>query len=316
MNKIAVIDVIHQDIGLNILFPEADYYTIINQLDKSNSLNKYGIKIRNDIENITDKKYDYLFIIISLYDTVEETPFWCEFNKNLRNILNNIILKKVNENNFKKVFIFDNYDYDYDPNDYVKNDKIDLYFKRYYNKTKEYKSNVIPFPFIMFGQRSMIELMDNKKRLSDNAINRIYFTGNIFVHNNDYLKYYRERATIYSGIKDRIYNSGHCDHNIFMNNINTSKFCLDLNGTGDPNMRTFEILSQGSLRISQYNDLKWCFDDNFCEETIFKDADDFHNKINRLQDEILYNKCLQKQNELVEKYFNKEWLRKYIEGFM
>lgn len=315
MNKIAVIDVVHQDIGLNILFPEADYYTIINQIDKSKNLNKYGIKLRSDIENITDKNYDYLFIIISLYDTVEETPFWCEFNKNLRNILNDL-LKKVNENNFKKVFIFDNYDYDYDPNDYVKNDKINLYFKRFYNKTKEYKSNVIPFPFIMFGHRSMIELMDNKRKLSDNPINRIYFTGNIFVHNNDYLKYHRERVTIYNGIKDRIFNSGHCDHETFINNMNTSKFCLDLNGTGDPNMRTFEILSQGSLRISQYNDLKWCFDDNFSEETIFKDAEDFHRKIDNLQDEILYNKCLEKQNELVEKYFNKEWLRKYIEEFM
>ena len=40
-----------------------------------------------------------------------------------------------------------------------------------------------------------------------------------------------------------------------------SKYGLDLNGVGNPNKRTFEILSQNSLRIGEYNDLKWPFDE-------------------------------------------------------
>ena len=96
-----------------------------------------------------------------------------------------------------------------------------------------------------------------------------------------------------------------------------SFFGLDLNGVGDPNKRTFEILSQGTLRISEYNDLKWPFEEEFLEETIFKDADDFNNKIsNLINNKELYIKCLNNQNNIYIKYFNKKWVRNYILSFV
>ena len=75
-----------------------------------------------------------------------------------------------------------------------------------------------------------------------------------------------------------IYDPGHLPYDKFITNLKHSVYGLDLNGVGDPNKRTFEILSQGSLRISEYNNMKWPFDEEFSEETIFKDADDFINK--------------------------------------
>ena len=313
--KIAVIDGVNQDIGLNILFPEADYFIHSTEVDKSNSFRKYNIHPKQDWSQITYAKYDYLFIIISLYDAKPGTRF---FKQNIYDILQKKI-EIINKNNFKKVFIFDNYDYDYDPNDIIQNDKITLFFKRNYNKTKTYKENVKPFPFIMFGDISLIEKLENStiNHSISEKYNRIFFTGEIFEHNDPQINYYRNRRQIYNEIYQYIYNPGHIQYTDFLRQLKESRFALDLNGVGDPNKRTFEILSQGTLRIGEYNDLLWPFSESFTEETIFKTPDEFKEKLVKLaNDEELYNRCLQKQNAIFNLYFNKPWIRNYILYFI
>lgn len=311
--KIAIIDGVNQDIGLKILFPKADYYINNIELDKSNSHNHYNIILNNDWSKINDSNYDYLFIVIALYDTKQGTKF---FKQNIYDILQRE-LEIITKNNFKKVFIFDNYDYDYDPNTIVNNEKISLFFKRNYNKTKSYNINVVPFPFIMFGDYSIIEKLEYSRTIIFNKINRIFFTGSLFIHNDEQINYLRDRNKIYNKINHLIYNPGPIYYNKFLDSINNSMFSLDLNGVGDPNKRTFEILSQGSLLISEYNDLKWPFDEKFCEETIFYDNNDFIKKISDLQNnkELYYN-CLINQNNIYSKYFNKVWISNYILKFL
>ena len=311
--RIAVIDSVNQDIGLNILFPHADYFINNTEIDKSSNMTKYNIIPQYDWSKINDTNYDYLFIIISLYDAKQGTRF---FKQNIYDILNRII-EIINKNNFKKVCVFDNYDYDYDPNDIIKNDKINIFFKRNYNKTKKYNDNVVPFPFIMFGETSIIEKIDNTNIFPVNKIPRIFFTGTLFNHEDPQINYYRNRNLIYNKIKHLIYNPGQMSYNNFINNLKQSAFGLDLNGVGDPNKRTFEILSQGSLRISEYNDMKWPFDEDFSEETIFKDGDDFIKKINNIiNDTNVYNKCITNQMNIYGKYFNKKWIRDYIINYI
>lgn len=310
--RIAIIDGVNQDIGLNILFPEADYYINNTELDKSNNMKSNNIVTKYDWTQINDKNYDYLFIIIALYDAKEDTKF---FKKNIYDILQREI-KIINENNFKKVFIFDNYDYDYDPNEIITNEKINLFFKRNYNKTKTYKNNVVPFPFIMFGEISIIEKL-TELNLMQNKINRVFFTGTLFIHNDPQINYYRDRQTIYNKIKNYIYNPGHLSYSNFLQELNKSRFSLDLNGVGEPNKRTFEILSQGSLMISEYDNLKWPFEETFSEETIFKDENEFINKINKLNsDGELYKNCLDNQINIYNRYFNKTWIKSYILSFI
>lgn len=310
--KIAIIDSVNQDIGLNILFPEADYFIYNMEIDKSKNINKYSIVPRTDVQNVNDINYDILFIIISLYDTKPGTRF---FKQNIKSILDKE-LEIINSNNFKKVCIFDNYDYDYDPNEIINCDKIDLFFKRNYNKQKKYKKNVIPFPFIMFGEVSLIEKVLEKNLISEiEKLNRIFFTGTLFHHNDKQIGYVRDRINIYNKIKDVIYNPGRLPYNIFLSEIRNSKYSLDLNGVGDPNKRTFEILSQGSLIISEYNDLKWPFEngDEFNDELKFKDEKEFYkimDKLNKNPD--FYIKCMKTQNHIFNKYFNIEWIRNYI----
>jgi hypothetical protein len=310
--KIAVIDGVNQDIGLNILFPEADYFINNTELDKSNSMRKYNINPIYNWSKINDTNYDYLFIVIALYDTKQGAKF---FKQNIYDILQREI-EIINNNNFKKVFIFDNYDYDYDPNEIVQNDKITMFFKRNYNKTKIYNTNVVPFPFIMFGDFSIIEKIDSPI-FSNDKINRIFFTGGLFVHYDEQLNYCRNRQTIYNEIKSIIYNPGSLYYESFLKELRHSKYSLDLNGVGDPNKRTFEILSQGSLKISEYNDLKWPFDEEFSEETIFKNGKDFFQKIHLLEnDNNLYKKCIDNQINIYSKYFNKKWIKEYILSFI
>lgn len=336
--RIAIIDGVNQDIGLKILFPHADYYVDHVEIDKSRSLLSNNIKMNTDWSNINDVNYDVLFIIIAVYDAKPNTKF---FKQDIYNILQKE-LAIINKNNFKKVCVFDNYDYDYDPNEIISNGKIDLFFKRNYNKTKLYNSNVMPFPFIMFGEVSIIEKInctdpsqrllsqrdpsqrllsqsDPSQRLSQSdfsaieKIPRIIFSGTLFIHNDPQIGYYRNRQDIYNKICRYIFNPGYLAYDTFLKEIRISMFALDLNGVGDPNKRTFEILSQGTLMISEHNNLKWPFEERFSEETVFADEHDFVNKIEVLiGNPEIYKQCLDNQNEIYKKYFNKEWILGYI----
>ena len=300
-SKIAIIDCYNQDIGLKILFPEADYYIkFVEFKEKTHSMNYYNIIPKFDFNCIIDENYDYLFIIFPLYNILSNTPY---FNAKDLTFYNEII-SIINKNNFKKVFLFDNYDFDYDPNEIVQNKaKIDLFFKRNMNKSKTYKANVVAFPFIMFGYQSMIELIDKQYTKPVNQINRIFFTGCITP----------ERRHIYDKIYNYLYNPGHLNFNDFLKTIQTSKYSLDLNGAGNPNKRTFEILTNNSLLISEFNQVVWPFPEKFCEETIIKNAEEFMLKMGNLHNNNnLYQTCFDVQQNIVDKYFNINWLRNYI----
>lgn len=317
--RIAIIDTVNQDIGLKLLFPEATYY-INNSEDctinsRVKSYDYYNFTPKTDFSDVNDSNYDYLFIVLASYNIIPTKHYYQE---NIKNIFDKII-NIINNNNFEFVGLFDNYDFDYDPNDFINNKKITKFFKRNYNKNKSYKDNVVPFPFIMFGEKSLIEKCDtelvNEVEYFKEKNNRIFFTGTLFTHNDYYYDMNRDRRRIYDKIKSVIYNPGNLDYSAFINTIRNSKYSLDLLGIGDPNKRTFEILLSGSLMISEHNDLLWPFDKNesFSKETIFKDENDFFNIINTLsKDNDLYLKCLKNQYHIVKKYFNKEWIRNYI----
>jgi hypothetical protein len=311
--KIAIIDGVNQDIGLKILFPGADYFINNTEVDKTNSHDYYKIKINTDWSIINDKNYDYLFIVIAMYDAKIGTKF---FKQNIYDILQREI-NIINDNNFKKVFIFDNYDYDYDPNEILNNNKINLYFKRNYNKTKKYNENVVPFPFIMFGDLSLIEKCDkefvSKEEYFKEKENRVFFSGTLFNHEDSLYPWYRNRYNIYDKIKDTIYNPGNLNYSSFINVLRNSKYSLDLLGVGDPNKRTFEILLSGSLILSEKNNLYWPFEEKLNEEVIFSDSDDYFKKLINLENNNeLYNKCLINQYNITNKYFNIKWIKEYI----
>lgn len=344
MKSIAIIDFKNQDMGLKILFPEADYFILEEEFDRTAINTKYNIqpiihnKTCNIYEEINDTKYDTLLIICPIYSAVsiynEKENTFCDTKTNsYQNTANKIkeVFQLINQNNFSRVCIFDNWDYDYDPNivsiinpeyNIIIESKNITFFKRYYNKEKVYSENVLPFPYIIFGYHSVIDmLIDPYYRYPTHNIinkeNRIYFSGSLLIHDDDIYNHHRNREIIMEKLKQKwnIYFSHQLSHEQYIIELCSSKYCLDLLGVGDPNIRTFEILSSGSLRISQRSNIKWNFDDDFCEETIFDDENDFYTKMVLLETHPeIYEKCIKKQNEILHKYMSKQYLRQYIEN--
>jgi hypothetical protein len=329
-NKIAIIDFKNQDCGLKILFPNADYFILKEELDRSRMNKKFNINpiIHNQHLNvfnyINDDKYNTLFVVAGLFGSL---PTFNgikndHYHKNVEEYLTQV-KELVKKSCFKNVCFFDNDDYDYDPNMIF--DDLFLqthglkFFKRYYSKDKTYKSNVYPFPYLIFGHQSNIEMIGDlfytNKKMNVQKHTRIFFAGSPLVHVDNAYGWIRNRKQILIKIVEKIgiYNPGHIPHEQFMNEMKKSKYSLDLLGVGDPNIRTFEILCSGSLRLGEHSNLKWTFEDEFCEETIFNNEQDLIEKVMNLENiPGLYEKCLQKQNEIIEKYMNIECLKNYI----
>lgn len=326
--KLAILDLYNHDIGLKVLFPESDYYIFKQEIDRNAMYNIYQFTPLLNIEDINDTKYDTLFIVVPLFDLCEY--YLGKKNDFYKHELFDFFQKMIfiiNNNNFQKICIFDNYDYDYDPTDIflsnnafnIISEKKILFFKRNYNKNKTYCSNIFPFPYIIFGYQCNIHMITNCINNTNNDLDKkncIFFSGSIFHHINSIYGISRNRNLIFQKIKNKLDNfvfSKWFPHDLYMKEMSKFKYCLDLIGVGDPNIRSFEILSSGSLRMSQRTTLVWPFNDDFCDETYFDDENELYDKISALNnDDNLYNKCLDKQKYIVSTYMNITSLKSYI----
>jgi hypothetical protein len=321
--KICIIDPAAHIPSLKTLFPEAEYYAhspdnfftylTTHHYTKQQLLNSYGFEYRTDWNTITSSAYDYLFISVPLadfYKTIssELIPHMGRMRDRIKNIINN--------NNFKGVALFDTYDYDYDPTQMNTDWKVDYYFKRNYNKTKQYATNVFPFPYIMFVKPCVLGMVLNHGHGGEESgkINRALWAGSVYNHRDDINKVYRLRADIFEEIKSSI-DVGHFQEQDYIATLRKYKVAVDLVGVGDPNKRTLEILTNGTLMMSMCGDLAWGFDegDDFHPDTFFKTGDEFSTKLHKIiSNENHYIACLEQQQRIVNKYFNKNWLRDYI----
>lgn len=321
--KLCIIDPAVHIPSLKVLFPEAEYYahepdsfftyTTTHHYTKQQNLDLYGFEYRTDWETISSDKYDYLFISIPLadfYNTIstELIPFMNRMREKIKYI--------INSNKFKSVVLFDTYDYDYDPSIINIELKVDYYFKRNYNKWKKYSSNVFPFPYMMFVKPCVLDMIINSKtNTENNKINRAFWAGALYNHIDDNNKVYRMRHQMFEQIKDSI-DSYFLPENDYINKIQQYKVVVDLIGVGEPNKRTLEILSNNTLMLTMCSELVWGFEegDDFHPDTFFSTANEFKYKLNKLlNNEEHYRICLEQQQKIVKKYFNKKWLRGYIE---
>ena len=310
--RIAILDNKNEDIGLKILFPEADYYYCSTTSNRRDSYLHYNFTPKLDTKNITDNNYDILFVVMPVRHILNDEVAVRDIRGNYENIIKPIIFN----NNFKFLAFFDNEDYNVNPNKYIQHPNIH-FFKRNYDKNVYYEKNVYPFPFIMFGNTSLIEKIDrqlvSKENYMSTKINRIFYTGGLYHHVKNEFNVNVNRIEIYNQIRHFITNPGHLDNNSFINFIKNSKYSVDLLGAGNPNIRTFEILVSGSLLLQQKNDLVWPFPEKFSDECFFSNGKEFENNLQKLNfNNELYQKCLENQCQIINKYFNKEWLRNYI----
>jgi hypothetical protein len=331
MKRICILDPLHNIPGLTLLFPEADYYAYepdqhcnyywTNHMNVAAFESVYKFRYRTDWDSIRKESYDVVFCVMPLLDAIDiPKQFPLKHTPDAIYILNKMynILRKQR---FERTVLFDTYDYDYDPSVFP-NQPIDIFFKRNYNKHNVYNTNVYPFPCSMFVFPCVLMTMlkSNPTLTTEGCLskhNEIFWCGSIYNHKDAIYcpNGKRDRETIYNKICHRLSVHKNIPGNQFISTLSNYKLCLDLCGVGDPNKRTFEILSSGSLWFSNITDLKWPFEegDAFPEEAIFSTAEECFAKADALLwNDELYISVLEKQQALVKKYFNRDFLRKYI----
>jgi hypothetical protein len=322
-NKICIIDPANWCPGLKLIYKNSSYYchepdnffdysSITRHYTNNKFEEMYGFRYRTDYEEIeVNKNFEIIIIVFPLYDGIENHSFTKQCAVRMLEKMYNIVRKN---NNFKKRVMMDLYDYDYDPS-LFENQPIDIFLKRNYNKNKNYGKNVFPFPFCMFIHPCLLWKMFTRSKIEiKEKVNKIFWAGGIYTHEDKELGIYRDRRDIFNKIKNYLDAYHYVEPSQFLNKIRTSKLCLDLNGVGDPNYRTFEILYNGSLIIQQKNDLLWPFEEEFPpEECVFTTEKDFLEKTEiLLSNEDFYIKTLKKQQNIVDKYLNIEWITNYL----
>lgn len=322
--RICIIDPAHNIPGLTRLFPEAAYYAYTPDssfnyswtchMNNSEFERLYRFRYRTDWDTITSENYDYVFIVFTLYDAYGKKPF----QKEIAYWMIEQIYDIIRSQSFKKVILFDTYDYPYDPNIFP-NQPVDIFFKRNYSNKLTYKSNVYPFPLSMFVRPcvlwTMLDYVESYSEERTSKIRNAVYIGGHYKHENKDEGIIRDRTAIYEQIKPHCDMIQHIPYDDYKNTLKSYDICVDLIGVGDPNKRTFEIFASGSLWMSNIRELCWGFEegDTFSELCYFSDGDDFlKKKTILLENKEIYEKALHQQHQLVLKYFNKVALRNYI----
>jgi len=319
--KICILDPAHNIPGLKKLFPESDYYAInptpfftysaINHTNNEEFKKIYNFEYLTNINNINSNNYNTLFIVLPFLDCIEGHQMTKDYGIRILNLIEFIL----DNNIFKNVCLFDTYDYDYDPTTVYNNSKINYYFKRNYNKNKSYSPNVYPFPYMMFVTKCVLTLLlEENNNININKINKVFWCGSIFIHENKEFNVLRDRETIFNQISNKLDIYNNLSNTDFISTLQKYKIGLDLEGVGDPNKRTFELITNDVLVFTNRINLEWGFDkeDSFSPETIFTNSQDFFEKLQLLENQEIYNKCLNNQKYLKQKYMNKEYLKNYI----
>lgn len=319
--KLCIIDPACHIPGLKLLFPEADYFShepdsffnfvTTKHYTRQENLHYTGIEYDTDWSKINSSNYDTLFIVAPLKDYCDSLN--TDFGKSLIPMRDRI--KHIIDNNtFSNISLFDIYDYDYDPSIMNIYWTVSQYFKRNYNKTKIYNSNVYPFPYIMFTKPCVLTMcLNHDLNECHLKTNEALWCGSLYNHVDGDIK--RSRLDMYYQIKDVVITLYDVIREDWIKMIKSNKIIVDLIGVGEPNHRTFEVLTNGTLIMSMNTDLEWGFDttDTFHEFTLFKTAEEFKYKLQiLLTNEVIYKECLEQQNMIVNKYFNKGFFRNYI----
>jgi hypothetical protein len=314
--RIAILDPRIQAPGLVKLFPEADYFVVGHngEYDLGKTPDRfhrlYGFGYREDLDAITDDRYDALFIVYACYDFRDKRR--ADVQHHLKKIL-----EVLNKSKFKKVVVFANDDNAFDPVATCPFFKADIWFKRNCQSDVKYPSTVVPFPFVLFGTVCPLWRVLTESHTSSEKQDRIIWAGCIGGRTRPPYRHkkYLTRRKLF---KSRLFNyitTVDAPNDIYLYGVSHSKFALDINGAGDPNYRTFELLTTDTLMLQQFKYMIWPFDagDAFSEETIYKTPDEFIGKLERLRaDPALYERCLANQKHIKQKYFQAGWLRDYL----
>ena len=296
-------------------------------------ISKFNLNIIEEKEKIKKfNKIDNLYIIMGILSTEKR-----EKNINYTKWIDKYkcIYKQFINKIEGKIIIIDNNGSDCEPNIYLNkfDFKYDLILKRTYSKrnNQRYLKNTFSYPFVMSTSNDPMYRLFNSNIITlpiNKKINKIYFSGSLFKHlekwDNNNIFEHADRKKIVNDIKKKypnILDIKKVPNNVFVKTISKYKYALDIRGYSRLNKRLYEILSTNTLLLSEKIDVIWPFEDgdSFSEECFFQPgkAKDLYRIYNNFENSPeLYNKCLENQLYIVNKYFNNEWLWGYIENII
>ena len=300
---------------------------------KQNIKNIYNIDIESENEKIKNTPYfENFFFSINILSTEKthqgpSNKLWIDLYKN--------IYEQFIDKIKGKVIIIDNHAGDYEPSIYLNkfNFKYDIIFKRVCSNRNNhrYLKNTFSYPFVMCTSNDPMYKLFNSNIITtpiSNKINQIYFSGSIFKHyeqwdNNNTFEQ-ADRKKIVNNFTNKYPNIlilKRVHYNVFHKTISQYKYALDIRGCSRLNKRLYEILSTNALLLAEKIDIIWPFDkgDNFSEECFFEqgNCDDLYRIYNDFENnDELYKKCLENQMYIVKKYFNNDWIWKYIQNII
>lgn len=195
--------------------------------------------------------------------------------------------------------------------------RVDAVFKREYRRTfiYEYDKRVHPFPYLG-GSGHHPWFLFEKRVKGNRGVNGCFWSGapiyrfqverpDEWCNRNDFLAEVQQYLVIKPGQSQEA----------FLNEFNTYKFFLHLNGTGHLCGRFFEGLSRDSLMIMQEMDVVFPFEkgEGFHPLCVVLEPREFVENLKRLaSDDTLYHECKNMQENILEKYYNYDWIRNYI----
>ena len=191
-------------------------------------------------------------------------------------------------------------------------------FKREYRRTHtyDYSPKVFPFPFQTFGEKNPTwRFFEEKKSGSLREPGCVWAGGPIKHFPVGKRDEWCNRHDMLVAIQKKLVFPPKLPQDQFLDLFNRYKSFLHLNGTGHLCARFFEGLSRESLMITEEMDTVFPFDNGeyFAEEAVFVYAMEFLEKAEALESsETLYNKCLEQQKYIVNKYYNYDWINNYV----
>lgn len=346
--KNLIIDPFASFITAHNMFAPADYFceNAVNLLDTGNEFHikrhmeqvpkqilaqRYNINII-DINNIKEE-YDKIIIVFML-NHIDDTATnnWDPTNNNIpddRPALQNYFKKlaiKLEKIKYKHLIFLDFHDRavcsageEWFRKHFLPYDAV---FKREYRRTHlyDYSNKVYPFPFLMFGSNPINScfLLFEKRVAGNSGINECVWPGpgydDMPIGQRD--TWCNRQFTLHK-LYPHFCNVFEQNYDNFLNLFNTYKMFLHLNGHGHICKRMFEGLSRDSLMIMEEMDVIFPFEKNdfFANECVFVHATEFIEKVYRLKNDLnLYKQCKEQQEYILNKYYNYNWIRNYVDS--
>lgn len=314
----------------SLYYGEEKKYNFSSNHDNNYILSNFNFDLNKQKKEICNlKKIDNLFFVMSILSTEKKhqkktTQKFIDMYTKIYNKFHKLV-----EN---KIILIDNHDGDYEPTVYINKFKFnyDIILKRVFSSRniEKYKNNTFTFPFVMCTSNDPMYKLYNLNMICtpiDNKINKIYFSGSVFEHHEEWdnknINEHANRKIIINNINKNILDFKRVPYNKFHKTISEYKYALDIRGASRLNKRLYEILSTNTLLLAEKIDIIWPFEDgdSFSKECFFEqgNVNDLHRIYNNFENNPeLYKKCLENQIYIVNKYFNNAWIWNYIEKIL